>query len=187
VRGVAVFGATTDVGVLWKENAAFAPYAVMAYADYYGTKTVNPADILQPRVYASLQANAGSRCVGDLYAMYQKSPDAVFKPEFVGALRAGQLKAKYPGVARALDLNNAGLVKAGASIPAFVAQGTADDIVTTGAQRAFVRKQCAMGRPVTYREYGGINHYQTRQVAMRDAIAWMKSLSGGSLALSNCQ
>jgi len=187
VRGVAVFGATTDVEVLWRENAAFAPYAVAAYADYYGTKQVDPAKILLPRVAAGLDRNARSRCVGALYDMYSKRPQDVFQPDFVRALNSGTLAKTFPTVAKVLAANSSGLSKSAAKIPAFVAQGTADDIVTTRAQRAFVSKLCAMKRPVTYREYGGINHYQTRQVAFQDAVTWMRGVAAGQPVLSTCR
>jgi S-formylglutathione hydrolase FrmB len=59
--------------------------------------------------------------------------------------------------------------------------------VTTRAQRAFVSKLCAMKRPVTYREYGGINHYQTRQVAFQDAVTWMRGVAAGQPVLSTCR
>ncbi|WP_027481007.1 lipase family protein [Deinococcus pimensis] len=187
VRGVVAFGATTNVEVLWKENAAFAPYAVAAYADYYGTKRVDPAKILLPRVASGLDRNARSRCIGDLYEMYGKRPRDVFRPEFLQALVGNTLSQKYPEVAKVLAANSSGLSPSAAKIPAFVAQGTADDIVTATAQRVFVQKLCGLKRPVTYREYIGINHYQTRQVAMNDAMTWMRGVAAGQPVLSTCR
>ncbi|AFZ67801.1 Secretory lipase [Deinococcus peraridilitoris DSM 19664] len=177
VTGVAVFGATTNVETLWRENAAFAPYAVAAYEAYYGKNQADARQILLPKVYNGLNTNARSRCIADLYSMYSKRPEDVFQPEFVRALRDGTLAQKYPTWAKVLRTNNAGMNKAGASIPAFVAQGSTDDIVTEAAQRAFVGEQCKLGRAVTYKTYRGINHYQTRQVALNDALEWMKNVA----------
>lgn len=179
VRGVAVFGATTNVQTLWRENAAFAPYTVAAYEAYYGKNTVNAQQILLPKVYAGLNANAKSRCVADLYKMYGKRPEDVFQSDFVQALRSGTLAQKYPNWAKVLNQNNAGMNKDGAGIPAFIAQGSTDDIVTQDGQRAFVAAQCKLGRRVTYKIYRGVNHYQTRQIAMNDAMTWMKNVAAG--------
>lgn len=186
VKGLAVFGATTNVSTLWREHGAFAPYVVAAYEQYYGRAQVNAQDILLPSVYAGLPRNALAQCVGNLHQMYSKRARDIFKPEFLRALESGTVGQRWPGVARALRVNNAGLGKAGAVVPAFVAQGTTDDIVTAAAQRAFVRTQCGLGRRVSYREYPGINHYQTRQVAFRDALSWIRSVANGNTAPSSC-
>lgn len=176
VKGVVVFGATTSVETLFRENAAFAPYVAAAYEDYYGKQQTDSAQILLPKVEAGLDANAKSRCIADLYEMYSKRPQDVFQPAFVQALSSGDL-SRYPGWAKALSRNNAGLAKEGLAIPAFIAQGTADDIVTEQAARAFVAQQCALGRRVSFNTYRAVNHYQTRQVALQDALAWIKNVA----------
>ncbi|WP_170131220.1 lipase family protein [Deinococcus yavapaiensis] len=186
VKGLAVFGATTNVATLWREHGAFGPYVVAAYQQYYGRDQVNAQDLLLPNVYAGLSRNALAQCVGNLHQMYSKRASDIFKPDFLQALASGTVGQRWPGVARALRLNNAGMNKAGANVPAFIAQGTTDDIVTAAAQRAFVRTQCGLGRRVSYREYPGINHYQTRQVAFRDALAWIRGVTAGSAAPSSC-
>lgn len=187
VRGLVVFGATTNVQTLLLEHAAFAPYVLAAYEQQYGADAVPLRNVLLPGVYAGLDTNARRRCVGDLHRMYGRRPEQVFQKSFVDALRSGRVATAFPGLARVLRENNAGMVKEGAGIPAFVAQGTADDIVTAGAQQAFVREQCRLGRRVTYREYPGINHYQTRQAAVGEAIRWIFDVTAGKLPASACQ
>lgn len=186
VSGLAVFGATTDVQTLLRENAMFGPYLLAAYRSHYGPQGLDLNALLRPGLAAGLPDNALSRCVGDLAAMYSPRPEAVYSPALAAALRQGRLQANFPRLAGLLARNNAGLNPAGARVPAFVAQGLADDIVTPAAQRRFVAGQCRLGRRVTFREYPGVNHYYTRQHALEDALAWMRAVSSGQAPVNTC-
>lgn len=184
IKGVMGFGGTTDMTALLKENPSLAPYLVYAYSDLYGEDVVNASEILLSQHVPTLAQDATTICVGGIYQKYGYDAARIYTPEFRSALMNNTLDAEYPEFKKVLDENNSGL-KDG-KIPALILQGSADPIVTVKSQKEFMEKLCTTDTPLRYIEYPGVHHYQTRQVSIRDTLAWMSSVADGTVPPSDC-
>lgn len=183
ISGVIGYAPAMDVGTLFRERPALGPYLARSYAARYG---LDPARVLQARWLGTLDREAGSMCVTDVYRHYPNAADHIYRPEFLAALRSGNLGRYDPALARLLARNAPGFAPSGRTIPALVVTGLTDPIVTANAQLSFMRKSCAFGRAIVQREYAGANHFQARQYGFRDTLAWMRHLAGDNIAPSSC-
>jgi hypothetical protein len=184
VKGVIGHGATTDVTTLLRESPYFAPYVLYSYANYYGPDAVDISQLLQPRWLPTLDADMATRCIDAMPAYYGNDPRQLYHPNFYNALFGDRLAEAFPRLKEVLDRNSTGLVPS--SIPAFVPQGTADPIITTRSQEAFVAKLCAAGGRVTYTPYANVHHFQARQVSFKDSLGWMETIRSGGTPRFTC-
>ncbi|AFZ67779.1 secretory lipase [Deinococcus peraridilitoris] len=183
ISGVIGYAPAMDVATLFRERPALGPYLARSYAAYYG---LDPAKVLQPRWLAALDREAGKMCVTQVYRHYPHVAESIYRPEFLAALRSGQIQRYDANLARMLKSNAPGFAPQGRVIPALVLTGMTDPIVTANAQLSFMRKSCAFGRAIVQREYADANHFQARQFGFRDTLAWMEDLSRGKVAPSSC-
>jgi Secretory lipase len=58
-------------------------------------------------------------------------------------------------------------------IPAFIAQGDADDLVSHDETLQFIQRQCALGTRIAYLKLAGKGHSQSGRAANREAISWI--------------
>lgn len=183
-KGVMSYGGTTDIPNLLKENPALSPYLVYAYSDYYGENRVNPSQILRPELLSNLEQTVTSTCIGKIYQAYSSSQGQIFNSQFLEALNGNTLESDFPELAKVFTENSTGLKQN--PIPALVLQGSTDPIVTVASTQEFLTKVCALGNSVTYLEYPGVHHYQTRQVSFSDSITWMNQIRNGQTPQKYC-
>ena len=71
-------------------------------------------------------------------------------------------------------------------VPAFIAQGKADEIVRRDVTRQFVQAQCAAGIAVKYLTLDGMDHGGTAKASSGSAIGWIGDRFAGKTAPSSC-
>jgi dienelactone hydrolase len=182
--GVIGYGPTTDVPLMLRANAYFAPYLVYAYLEVYGEDAVDPYRILRERFANTLEDDALRLCVGGILNHYSNDPEVVYHPAFWEALRNNRLSDYDAEFAELLVMNSSGL--AGSDIPALILQGTGDITVFPAWQESFAAQACAAGTPVTYVTYANVRHFQIRQFGFRDTLSWMASLAEGEEPRDDC-
>lgn len=186
LKGIIGHGPTTNIEVLFKEDAVFSPYIVRAYRDFYGPEVVNPADVLQDRWVTNFEADVMSRCVDNIFRYYSSNARQMYRPEFLEALFADRLQVRVPAFQAALEANASGLSPEGVDIPVLILQGTADQVVTPPSQMQFAVSLCELGNHVTYISYPAVSHPNIRRASFRDTINWMESITNGDLPESSC-
>ncbi len=184
IKGVIGYGATTDMIALLKENPTLAPYVFYAYEDLYGSDKVNPSSYLHQNHLPTFRDDVISICIGDIYKKYGYNARSIYSDDFHSALFSDRLEEEYPDFYHVLAENNSGLKSN--SIPALILQGSTDPIVTVTSQKRFLSRACSNNARITYIEYPGVHHYQTRQVGIRDSIEWMKSIIDNKIPPSDC-
>ena len=184
IKGVIGYGATTNVTAMIKENPTFAPYLFYSYSDHYGEEIVDPAELLLPELLPTLRGNTITICVGDIYKRYGYDAKRIYSPSFYDALYNDRLDDEFPTLKKVLDENNSGYLSS--DIPSLILQGSTDPIVTLKSQKEFINQMCSSGNNLTYLEYAGVHHYQTRQVSFQDTLDWMENIVNGQTPKSDC-
>lgn len=94
-------------------------------------------------------------------------------------IKPGGLKLLAPYTAR----NTPG---ATFSVPVFLAQGTADQVVQPPLTAAYARKLCASTKSVTWRTYPEVGHFDIVKASTSDILTWMRKVRAGHPPESNC-
>ncbi len=71
-------------------------------------------------------------------------------------------------------------------VPAFIAQGKADEIVRRDVTQQFVQTQCAAGIAIKYLTLDGMDHGGTAKASSGPAMAWIGDRFAGKTAPSSC-
>ncbi|MEX2535703.1 MAG: lipase family protein [Trueperaceae bacterium] len=182
LAGVVGFGPTTIMSSLFLEFTFVAPWVLHSYATFQPDR-IDPAAILTEPYLSRLESDAERLCILGAQSYYPAGPDTLFRPEFTAALRNETLAREFPRVAELFAENDAGL--AGHGLPAIILQGVDDPVVHIESQHDFVARLCEDGSPVRYPNYLRTRH-ETRYIGFRDAIGWMRDLSSGRPAPSDC-
>jgi acetyl esterase/lipase len=185
IEGVIGFGPVTNPGLLLQEDPIFGPYLVYAYRDFYGEDVIDPADVYLPRWVSEFEDDVLSLCVDEIFSYYSHSARRMYADDFREALDDGRLADVYPEFAKLLEANTAGF-GGGTDIPVLILQGTADTVITPPSQQAFMDQLCALGNSVTWFEYRGATHADTRWRSYDDALAWMEAVVQGGAPGSDC-
>jgi pimeloyl-ACP methyl ester carboxylesterase len=186
LKGVIGHGPTTNIEVLFREDAVFSPYVVKSYRDHYGPEVVDPAQVFQDHWLANFEADVMNKCVDDIFDYYSSSARRMYRAEFLEALFDGRLQELVPEFQAALAANASGLVVEGVEIPVLLLQGTADQVVTPPSQLQFAASLCELGNHVNYISYPAVSHPNIRRASFRDTINWINSAANGSLPGSSC-
>lgn len=72
------------------------------------------------------------------------------------------------------------------TIPLFLAQGTADDLVRPDVTRAYMERQCKAGGKVTMMWVPGVGHGLVAHDSANAAVAWIMNRFAGEIASSDC-
>ncbi|HEX2908518.1 MAG TPA: lipase family protein [Phototrophicaceae bacterium] len=184
VAGFITWAPVTNMASHTLHMPPFAPYRMVAWADYYGEEQVPLKRIFVDRWLPTLKSDAARFCVMEALTYYSAEPEALFRPPFLDALRGGTLDQSFPELARLLDLNSPGFVPD--SLPALVIQGTKDARIPMATLDDFVSRVCAVGNPLTVQVYEGATHAATRRVSYRDTLAWMQAVVEGERARNDC-
>ena len=180
LAGVIGFGATTDVAALLREGPAYAPLILYTYSVMYGTGDVDPAAYLPDHLSRTLADDVNRLCIDQFQTYYSYDGSKVYRPDFRRALYEGKLAELYPSLAFRLEENRSGL--SGHGLPALVAQGETDFIVTPATQKRFVDALREAGSAVQYDEFKGVPHKGIRQAAFEASVQWMEGIARGDPA-----
>ena len=185
IKGVIGHAMSPDVEGLMFDSPRYSPYIVYAYRDFYGTDTVDPAEVFLPQWLGTFEEDVTSKCIDDVFEYYPNDPVQLYTPEFRSALYNDRLADEYPRFKTMLDLNDSSY-KAYGSIPILLLHGADDPIVQVRTIAAFRSYLCGEGQNVTYKLYPGVNHFATRQYGFVDTLTWMQSILNGDSPASNC-
>jgi len=72
------------------------------------------------------------------------------------------------------------------TVPLFVAQGLADQLVHPAATEQFVRQQCTKGTQVTFKEVPGAGHGQIALDVVPDVLTFFAGARAGAPPASTC-
>lgn len=167
------------------DSPRYSPYIVYAYRDFYGTDTVDPAEVFAPNWLPTFEEDVTSKCIDKVFEYYPDDPARMYTPEFRASLYSDSLADAFPRFKSMLDLNDSSYKTYG-SIPILLLHGAADPIVQVRTIEAFRSYLCGEGKNVTYKLYGGVNHFQTRQHGFVDTLTWMQTILNGDTPTSNC-
>jgi hypothetical protein len=177
------FGGTTDVEALLREGPAYAPLIFYTYSVMYGAGDVDPAAYLPEHFAKSLAEDVNRMCIDQFQTYYSYDGAKVYRPDFHKALYGGRLSELYPRLARRLAENRSGL--SGHGLPALVAEGETDFIITPATQKRFVGAPREAGSAVRYEQFKGVPHKGIRQAAFAASLAWMEGIARGDPAPTN--
>ena len=182
LAGVVGFGPTTIMTSLFLEFTYVAPWVIYA-VETFQPERLDPAALMVEPYLSRLASDAERLCILGAQAYYPASPGAIFRPEFVSALRDRTLEERFPEVAQLFSENDAGLDDHG--LPAIILQGVDDPVVSIESQHRFVAQLCEDGSRVRYPNYLRTRH-ETRYIGFWDAIGWMRDLTAGTQPPSDC-
>jgi S-formylglutathione hydrolase FrmB len=124
-------------------------------------------------------------CIDDVSTFYGPDPSLIYKEEFMKALYAQDLEgARYQKIKGYFDENSTGYSKS--DIPMLILQGGIDPIVKPSTQKEFMQTACESGNTITYHEFSGVHHFQTRQASFRETLQWMKDLRDDKQIRNDC-
>lgn len=72
------------------------------------------------------------------------------------------------------------------SVPVFLAQGTADEVVQPSLTADYARKVCAATNSVTWRTYPDVGHFDVVKASTSDVLSWMREVRAGHPPKSGC-
>jgi acetyl esterase/lipase len=182
LMGVAAAAPVTDIAAMYADDRpresgrALIAMVIRSWTRVFGLKL---QDMVQPTLEPRFSAFADD-CIQTLADFTKFERDD-------GALPHDFLKVNpvaYPPLRTLMDRNRAGRLPKG--VPAFLAQGTADNVVPPPLTEAYVKRLCAAGTPVTLKMIpDGIHAFAARDSAA-DAARWIADRFAGKPALSNC-
>lgn len=184
VKGAIAYGGRGDVSTLFTEFPSLGPYLLYAYSKYYGADKVDPARYLLPRWMPTLEEDVTTMCIDEVPGYYGDDPRAIYRPEFLDALRGGRLAQEFPVIKGLLDQNSAD--PGPKDVPVLFLQGMADTIVRPQTSHAYLRAVCDAGGIATYLTFEDIPHVLTRQVSYRETLQWMGNILQGRKPPSDC-
>lgn len=182
LAGVVGFGPTTIMSSLFLEFTFVAPWVIYAL-ETFQPERIDPAALLLEPYLSRLATDAERLCILGAQSYYPASPESLLRPEFTAALRNETLARDFPEIAELFAENDAGL--SGHGLPAIILQGVDDPVVHIESQHRFVAHLCEDGSAVRYPNYLRTRH-ETRYIGFRDAISWMRELTSGRQAPSDC-
>ncbi|MFK3679155.1 alpha/beta fold hydrolase [Microbacterium sp. NPDC090218] len=185
IQGVAVAAPAANLSALMTDDivnlsgvtiASFAvPAYESAYAERYGSTEIT--DILTP---------AGLSATADMAALclltQTKELHAIADP------LVGQYVRSDPATTEPwqtlLRENSAG--GSPITVPVFVGQGEADELVLPSATEGYVKLLCAQSADVTFHRYPDVTHGLAAYAALPDLLLWLPTLSGHRTPAADC-
>ncbi len=182
IRGVAAASAPTDLTQVVHNNVGtffgnvLVAYAAKAWSEVYGLS------LQQALVPAAIPivGNISEQCIqhkkDDFYVLF----DAVGLQG--GMFNEGVLTSQT--WLSLLDRNSVG--KMPIVYPVYLAQGSADEVVSPDLTIAFARKLCADGANLTFELVAGAGHNETVARSKGNVIAWMDALLAEAKPQAGC-
>ena len=186
LQGVAVAAPAADLNALMTDDivnisgvtiASFAiPAYEAAYADRYGAADIT--DILTP---------AGLSATPDMAALclltQTNDIHAIADPLIGGYVRSDP--ATTEPWQTMLRENSAGSTPL--TVPVFIGQGEADELVRPSATEGYVALLCSQDVDVTFHRYPDVTHGLAAYAALPDLLLWLPTLGGDRPPRSDCR
>ncbi len=183
--GVAVAAPAAELGELLDEDivnrsgVTLGAYAFDAYQRVYGAHdpTVALATILTPAGVAAVPRMAPLCLFGQ-----NKQLHRIADPLVGGFLRSDPSRTEP--WATLLARNTPGATRIG--VPMLVAQGKADTLVKPSTTVTYVRRLCAIGEQVDFREFAHITHALVAERTVPLLIPWLRDVVHGKPTRDTC-
>ena len=133
----------------------------------------DPAAILTPEALAQASI-VDQKCSDDVNVTLSRLPTPALAHD----------PLQIPALAAILHANTAG--NRATAAPLLVVQGSADVFVPPAMTDGFVKKACAVGDTVDYRQYPGADHGGVINAAANDVTAWLADRVNDAAATSTC-
>ena len=182
LSGAIGFGPSGDLDTLFRSFHYTAPWVVRAYEEVYPGQ-VDRDDVLVAAYANALDRDARRLCILGAQSYYPADPAFLYTPEFHAALFGGTLAEDFPEWRALFDANDTGVRPHG--LPVAIFQGVDDPVAPLAAQDVLVERLCALGSPVRYANYLRTRH-ETRYIAFREALAWMRALAADQPPVDDC-
>jgi hypothetical protein len=190
VRGVIGFGPVLSVeqtlsDVVHGANINwFGPYVLYSYTDMYKADYDIQA-ILLPHWAQSLNTDVPAHCIDTDIPFWGKTPEGVYTPEFLAALRDGKLADAYPKLYSSLSLN--AVTSSSTHTPKRINQGQNDNVVLPSQAQSGLNTLCVSSKgPVQLEVYPNTTHYDTMVHSFHDTLSWMQEILQGGNLPSSC-
>jgi pimeloyl-ACP methyl ester carboxylesterase len=152
-----------------------------AYGEYYGMPPVT--SWLQPAFAAALPRQAADQCIVGFSLWTGNSPDRVFQPDWLRAVRQNQWDRLEPWTAL-LDMNTPG--EFASDRPVLILAGENDNLNPPNASNQLAERLCSHGTPTEYVVYPTANHFTTITVGRPKANEWMAERLQGHPLTAGC-
>jgi alpha-beta hydrolase superfamily lysophospholipase len=160
----------------------FGPYLLVSYADYYQTP-FPIGNILLPRWQASLTSDVLSHCIDSDISFWGTDPAKVYTPQFLAALKTGNLPADQFGQLGAEMQDNI-VGSEQTDTPKLINQGQQDNVILPSQQQDAMTRVCANSRgPASLKLYDKTTHYTVMRTSFHDTLAWMDQVIHHSSSL----
>jgi hypothetical protein len=160
----------------------FGPYVLFSYRDYYKNEY---GPVLLPKWEATLAQDVPAHCIDTNIPFWGRSPEGVYMPEFLAAIKENKLPEQYLRLVSDLDRNAVGSVSTTSAKR--INQGALDNVVLAAQQVAILPELCSSSQgPVQYKVYPHATHYTTMLQSFSDTVEWMRTIIRGQSVLASC-
>jgi len=185
LHGVAVAAPAADLGALLSDDishvsgVSIASYAIPAFEAAYADRfpAAEMASILTPA-----GAEAAPKIAGMCLLSENEAIHAIAGP-LVGAYVTSDPSTTEPW-ATILSENSAG--GSPVSVPMFVAQGEADELVIPATTTEYVDRLCTAGERVEFMTFPGVTHGGIATKALPSVVPWLTDALAGTATTSTC-
>ncbi len=177
IRGVAVAAPAANLNALMTDDivnisgVTIASFAIAAYDDAY-------ADRFGSDAIGAILTPAGAAATPDMAALclltQTEEIHAIADP-LIGGYVTSDPATTEPWQTM-LRENSAGGQPL--TVPVFVGQGEADELVHPEATAGYVQLLCAQGADVAFHRYPGVTHGLAAYAALPDLLVWLPTLDG---------
>lgn len=190
IQGVVGFGPVTNVAKTLVDVTRganinwFGPFVAASYNDYYQAGLPITQMIL-PKWTTDFMTHVNSRCIDQLPSYWGKTPEGVYTPEFIQAMRNSLVSSTFAEFSDLLERNNVGdQTTASAKL---IHQGAQDNVVLPTQQTETIAKMCRHSKgPAALRVYEKATHYNTMSQSFTDVLSWMEQVVRGGYVPNDC-
>ncbi|GGM50435.1 alpha/beta fold hydrolase [Microbacterium saperdae] len=184
--GVAVAAPAANLSELMSDDivnvsgVTIASYAIPAYEAAYG-------DRYPDGEIAAILTPAGTAATPDMAALcllsQNKEIHAIADPLIGGYVRSDPSTTEP--WATLLKENSAGAEPL--TVPVFVGQGLADELVEPKATEDYVALLCSQGADIAFHRYPGVNHGLAAYAALPEMLLWLSTVTSGRTPSTTCR
>lgn len=185
ILGVAVAAPAADLGELMSDDivdvsgVTIAAYAIPAYEAAY-------RDRFPDGQIAAILTPAGATATPQMAALCLLSQNKqihVIADPLIGGYVTSDPSTTEPWKTMLAE-NSAGSQPM--TVPVFVGQGLADELVKPQATEDYVTLLCSQQTTVSFHRYQGVNHGFAAYAALPDMLGWLTTVTSGEMPRSTC-
>jgi acetyl esterase/lipase len=181
--GVAAAAPATDLKTLLVDDIdtsggrSLTAMTFYSWSKLYG---ISLKDVVEPQAMPTVNA-LSNECIESIFDMLEYS---ITERPLQKAFLVRKDFADIEPWKSLLAQNSAGPVPA--DVPVFLAQGTADGIVSPAVTKAYYRRLCKAGVQVRFDLLPGVSHVSVAKKSASDAIQWITGRFGGTTPPDDC-